>query len=314
MHRSLFFYYQVIYIAIISRKVINSSSFIISLPSKSQHSLLKSSLVLRIRDLNEPLRPSHFSLRNFRLIKPPSKVQEYHGIILHSKKKDEGATIEPVPNLSTTGELPFNGRYILEILFYQSLIVVVSAVAAKVLNTPNFGLGENISADAASVKFGVVAVLPLILLAVGLDMIEKYVPALQEVTVTTQRSVLFLLGTQRKPFTALLVAAAAGIIAGIGEEMLFRGVIQTWLSARCGLYMSISLSSLFFGALHAVTPMYAALTFIGSLYFGILYHISLENLVVPMVTHALYDVIVLMWAHFVVTNMTKEEQQKILNK
>lgn len=306
MYRSLFLYSLIIYVAILSRNAIQGSSFIISSPAKTQHSLLKSSLN-RIRELNVPIVPSHLSSSNFCRIKP-------HGIILHTRKDNEGATIEPVPNSSSTAELPFNRRYTLEILFYQSLIVIVSAAAAKFLNMPNFGLGENISADAASVKFGVIAVLPLILLAVGLDLIEKYVPALQEVSIATQRSVLYLLGSQRKLFTAFLVATSAGIIAGIGEEMLFRGVIQTWLSARCGMFLSISLSSLFFGALHAVTPLYATLTFIGSIYFGILYHISLGNLVVPIVTHALYDVIVLMWAHVVVTNMTKEEQQKILNK
>lgn len=307
MQHSILFYCRIIYVAIISQNAIQGSSFIISSPSKTPHSLLKSPLN-RIRYLNVPIGPSHLSSSKFCRIQP-------YGIILHTHKNSEGTTIDPVPNSSSTvEEVPFNRRYTLEILFNQSLIVIVSAIAAKVLNTPNFGLGENISADAASVKLGVIAVLPLILLAVGLDLIEKYVPALQEVSIATQRSVLYLLGSQRKLFTALLVASSAGIIAGIGEEMLFRGVIQTWLSARCGLFLSISLSSLFFGALHAVTPMYATLTFIGSLYFGFLYHISLGNLAVPIVTHALYDVIVLVWAHVVVTNMTKEEQQKILNK
>jgi membrane protease YdiL (CAAX protease family) len=274
--------------------------------------LLKASS-LRSRHLNQSSSRPHFSSRSKVNDLRVRKVKTSHRTLL-SSRNSEKSTIEPEITSPSSSELPFDGRYAFEILFYQSLIIVVSVAAAIFLNTPNFGLGENICLDVASVKFGAIAVVPLILLAIGLDLIEKYVPALQDVTTATQRSVLNLFGSNWKPFTALLVALAAGIVAGIGEEMLFRGIIQTWLSARWGVFMSISLSSLVFGALHAVTPMYAALTFIGSLYFGALYHVSPGNLVVPIVCHALYDVVVLMWAHFVVTSMTIEEQQKILNK
>jgi len=146
----------------------------------------------------------------------------------------------------------------------------------------------------------------------SLDIIEKYVPALQEVTLATQRSVLSLLGTKWKPFQALPVAIALGGIAGIGEEMLFRGIMQTWLMDHFGMLVSLLLSSLIFGAFHAVTPMYAFLTFVGSLYFGALYIASQDNLAIPIVCHAVYDVGVLMWAHYAVTSLTQEEQKKIL--
>ena len=86
--------------------------------------------------------------------------------------------------------------------------------------------------------------------------------------------------------------------------------MQTWLTDHFGVLVSFLLSSLIFGALHAVTPMYAFLTFLGPLYF--LYIASQDNLAIPIVCHVVYDVGVLMWAHYAVTSLTQEEQIEIL--
>ena len=95
------------------------------------------------------------------------------------------------------------------------------------------------------------------------------------------------------------------------EEWLFRGIFQTKMSLMFGNEIALAVSGLVFGLLHAVTPVYALLAGAASVFFGYLYNTS-NNLAVPMVCHAVYDVGALIWAHYTVTALTKEEQQKIL--
>ena len=70
------------------------------------------------------------------------------------------------------------------------------------------------------------------------------------------------------------------LAAGVGEEALFRGIIQPELGLLA--------TSAVFGLLHALTPTYFLLAFLMSLYLGWLYG-STENLLVPTAVHALYD-------------------------
>lgn len=90
----------------------------------------------------------------------------------------------------------------------------------------------------------------------------------------------------------------SGLAAGFGEEMLFRGILQSGLASQMGNVAGVIVASVIFGALHAVTPMYAFLAWLASLYFGYLYLAS-GNLAVPIFTHAIYDVGALFYAHWV---------------
>ncbi len=116
-----------------------------------------------------------------------------------------------------------------------------------------------------------------------------------------------LLGGVRKPLIAFGVSVSLGAAAGWGEEMLFRGVLQSELCERFGDIAALTSSAVIFGALHAVTPLYAILAGLASLYFGELY-LQYHNLAVPIVCHGLYDVGALMAAHFTVTGMSEEER------
>jgi uncharacterized protein len=70
------------------------------------------------------------------------------------------------------------------------------------------------------------------------------------------------------------------LAAGIGEEVLFRGVLQDRLG--------ILIASALFGLLHPFTPAYAALAGLLGSYFGWL-QLRQGNLLVPILAHALYD-------------------------
>jgi membrane protease YdiL (CAAX protease family) len=82
------------------------------------------------------------------------------------------------------------------------------------------------------------------------------------------------------------------IVAGIGEEMLFRGVIQHGLAERigppAGTAIGIGIASLLFGLAHALSGTYAILAGLISLYFGWLL-VATGNLLAPIAAHAAYD-------------------------
>lgn len=90
----------------------------------------------------------------------------------------------------------------------------------------------------------------------------------------------------RNAYPGAVVAVSA--LAGIGEELLFRGVIQAGLSNTWSPVAGILVASVLFGAAHAVSLSYLALATLMGLYLGALYQWS-GNLLVPMIVHALYD-------------------------
>lgn len=78
------------------------------------------------------------------------------------------------------------------------------------------------------------------------------------------------------------------LLAGVGEEGLFRGLLQGGLARVVPEGAALLLSAAVFGLLHMVTPAYAVLAGALGLYLGWLYA-STDNIVVPMTVHALYD-------------------------
>jgi len=86
------------------------------------------------------------------------------------------------------------------------------------------------------------------------------------------------------PGAVLLVS----LLAGIGEELLFRGVVQAGLSSWSNPAIGIVAASVLFGLAHAVSVSYLVLATLMGLYLGLLYHWT-GNLLVPVIVHALYD-------------------------
>jgi len=83
-------------------------------------------------------------------------------------------------------------------------------------------------------------------------------------------------------------AIVVSLLAGVGEELLFRGVIQAGLGEIWSPAAGVLIASLLYGAAHAVSPSYLVLATLMGLYLGALFHFS-GNLLVPMIVHALYD-------------------------
>ena len=81
--------------------------------------------------------------------------------------------------------------------------------------------------------------------------------------------------------------------AGVGEELLFRGVVQTGLTGVLPSAGALLAASLWFGLMHAASPAYAVLAFVMGMYLGALFLIQ-GGLLAPIVTHALYDLVALL--------------------
>lgn len=82
--------------------------------------------------------------------------------------------------------------------------------------------------------------------------------------------------------------ALLSLCAGVGEEMLFRGVVQASLMDWLGVGWGLALASLLFGILHPASVSYIVFTGVLGVYLGAIWLYN-GNLLTVMVTHALYD-------------------------
>jgi membrane protease YdiL (CAAX protease family) len=100
----------------------------------------------------------------------------------------------------------------------------------------------------------------------------------------------------RDPSVLLLLIPASFLLIGPGEELLFRGIVQSRLRGTFGAPAAVALASVVFAAVHYValsgSPS-ARLVTVGvlvgpALVFGTTYELT-ENLVVPSLIHGAYN-------------------------
>ena len=88
--------------------------------------------------------------------------------------------------------------------------------------------------------------------------------------------------------------ALIALLAGIGEELFFRGWLQGSLTNRFDVWIGILIASAIFGFAHYLSPTYAIYAGLTGIYLGMIYQVS-GNLYIVMAIHALYDFIALMY-------------------
>jgi membrane protease YdiL (CAAX protease family) len=86
--------------------------------------------------------------------------------------------------------------------------------------------------------------------------------------------------------------ALIALAAGVGEEMLFRGVFQGVLARWLGNGLGLGAAGLLFGLLHPITPGYIVVAAVLGTYLGGVWLLN-GNLLTVMVAHALYDFVAL---------------------
>jgi membrane protease YdiL (CAAX protease family) len=89
--------------------------------------------------------------------------------------------------------------------------------------------------------------------------------------------------------TALIDLVLISLLAGIAEEILFRGVIQE----KLGLVAA----SIIFGLVHFLSPAYVIVTILMGFYIGIIYQMT-NSLLVPIQLHFIYDLAALVYLRF----------------
>jgi len=134
----------------------------------------------------------------------------------------------------------------------------------------------------------------------ALDLPSRFA-SLGKVANATKMTGLLALGNERAPLKAGVAACCLALAAGVGEEILFRGVLQQELTARLGSHLGLLGGSVIFGLMHAVTPTYAALAGIAGAYFGWVYNACGFSVAVPAIAHFLYDAVALIRVHLDVT-------------
>ncbi|AOY90233.1 abortive infection protein [Marinobacter salinus] len=88
------------------------------------------------------------------------------------------------------------------------------------------------------------------------------------------------------------VLVALSIFAGVGEELLFRGAVQGWLTGITGELAAIALSSVIFGMAHYISFAYFLVATGLGLILGSAYAFS-DSIALVMIWHAVYDIVAL---------------------
>jgi uncharacterized protein len=92
----------------------------------------------------------------------------------------------------------------------------------------------------------------------------------------------------RSPVELALLAA----LAGLAEEILFRGVLQVGLTRLLPESGALLVAGAAFGLAHFITPAYAVLAGLAGLYLGGLFLLQ-GSLTAPIVAHVVYDLVAL---------------------
>lgn len=181
--------------------------------------------------------------------------------------------------------------------YFESAMILVAIALGWIAGINPF---EFIIFNESAVINGIMGTLPLCIIFLALNQIST--EPLQKIRQVLQNT----LGPSlvKHHWTDLFVLAA---IAGISEEILFRGLIQPWLENSWGLIAGLLISSLIFGLVHAVTFLYFIMATAVSIYLGLyLDYDSTRNLLTPIIIHGLYD----FFAFFVIVRAYRLEQQQ----
>jgi membrane protease YdiL (CAAX protease family) len=169
-------------------------------------------------------------------------------------------------------------------LVFEGGLAVLAIVLGWWMTPP---VWERVRWEWSDFGLGILATLPL---AAGLLFLRRVQTGpLGRLNEVVDRLLVPLFGS-----CSLIQLALISALAGIGEELLFRGVLQPVLIGWLGTWAGLAIASVAFGLVHAVTPTYAVLATLVGVYFGGL-AIATENLLTPLITHGLYDFVALVY-------------------
>jgi CAAX protease family protein len=173
------------------------------------------------------------------------------------------------------------------ILFEASLAVVAIAIGWLVAIHP----ASTFSWSWVDFGWGVVATLPM-LVGLAVCVVIPWEP-LKRLTVRVEKLIAPLLEESN-----LIELVAICLVAGIGEELLFRGLLQElvsgWFSGAVAVWIGLLIASLLFGLAHSLSVTYFWIATLIGFYFGAIWLLS-DNLLVPITAHGLYDFVAMLY-------------------
>ena len=164
--------------------------------------------------------------------------------------------------------------------YFEAALILVAIALGWVADINPFA---NIVFSESAIAYGVLGTIPLFLMFLGLEQVRG------QSVVNIRKLLLNTLGPglHRYHWSDLFILAA---IAGVSEELLFRGVIQPWIESSWGITAGLIGSNIVFGMVHAVTPLYALLAALVGIYLGLsLDYGGDRNLLTPVIIHSGYD-------------------------
>lgn len=163
---------------------------------------------------------------------------------------------------------------------FEAAMILVAVFLGWIANINPFAY---LNFSESAIAYGVAGTMPLFLMFLTLEQIQVgSIIKIKNVLLETLGPSL-----HRHHWTDLWVLAS---IAGLSEELLFRGVIQPWIESSWGMPAGLVVSNIIFGLAHAVTPLYAVLATLVGIYLSLSMDYSGDrNLLVPIVIHGLYD-------------------------
>jgi uncharacterized protein len=172
------------------------------------------------------------------------------------------------------------GREVIVMLavFFEAGLAPLSLVLGWIFGHPPL---EHFVWSMNDAVLGVAATVPLVLMF--LAMLRWPIGPLSKVKDFCDHEVVPLLGESSWSEIALV-----SFSAGVGEEMLFRGVVQPSIASWLGLPWGLVIASLLFGFFHPISLTYMIIAAILGLYLGAVMFAG-GNLITVIVVHALYD-------------------------
>lgn len=164
--------------------------------------------------------------------------------------------------------------------YFEASLVLVAVFLGWLADIDPF---ENIFFSESALAYGVIGTIPLFMMFLALEQMQgKSVVNIRKLLLNTLGP-----GLHRYHWTDLFILAA---IAGVSEELLFRGVIQPWIQSSWGVTVGLIGSNIVFGLVHAVTPLYAILAALVGIYLGLsMDYGGDKNLLIPIIIHGFYD-------------------------
>ncbi len=218
-----------------------------------------------------------------------------------------GATSEDAVNLPTPEEeslaaqvdtrLPSRNSLVAAAVFFEGGLALVALALGWL-----FGLGiwsqlrlDSVVAIQQALLWGVLGTIPPVL---SLWLLDHY-------PIGPYRGLKKFVEEQVAPLFrggSLWQFVVIAVAAGLGEELLCRGFLQTglqvWLTEHVGAtaatVTALVIASVVFGLAHYLTTAYAISCIVIGFYLGGIF-IATENLLVPVIVHALYDFVALIY-------------------